>query len=116
MLQVRVNGPHDVRVDDVAPPSPGPLDAVVRIAACGICGSDLSTIKMGGMAGPGPEPLCLGHEVSGTVDWVGAEVSRFRVTRFWVEILWRKNSASARMSSRRSRNGRSSTAPAAMRW
>lgn len=79
MLQVRVHGPHDVRVDDVAPPSPGPLDAVVRIAACGICGSDLSYIKMGGMAGPGPEPLCLGHEMAGVVDWVGADVQRVRV-------------------------------------
>jgi threonine dehydrogenase-like Zn-dependent dehydrogenase len=79
MLQVRVHGPNDVRVDDVAPPSPGPLDAVVRIAACGICGSDLSYIKMGGMAGPGPEPLCLGHEMAGVVDWVGADVQRVRV-------------------------------------
>lgn len=79
MLQVRVHGPDDVRVDEVAPPSPGPRDAVVRIAACGICGSDLSYISMGGMAGPGPEPLCLGHEMAGVVDWVGAEVERVRV-------------------------------------
>jgi threonine dehydrogenase-like Zn-dependent dehydrogenase len=33
---------------------------------------------MGGVAGPGPEPLCLGHEISGTVEWVGPEVSRVR--------------------------------------
>lgn len=79
MLQVRVHGPHDVRVDDIDPPQPGPRDAVVRIAACGICGSDLSYIKMGGMAGPGPEPLCLGHEMAGVVDWVGAEVESVRV-------------------------------------
>lgn len=79
MLQVRVHGPGDVRVDDIDPPEPGPRDAVVRIAACGICGSDLSYIKMGGMAGPGPEPLCLGHEMAGVVDWVGAEVEQVRV-------------------------------------
>ena len=29
MLQVRVHGPDDVRVDEVAPPDPGPDDAVV---------------------------------------------------------------------------------------
>ena len=75
MLQVRVHGPGDVRVDEVAPPDPGPRDAVVRIAACGICGSDLSYIRLGGMAGPGPEPLCLGHEMAGVVDWVGDEVT-----------------------------------------
>jgi threonine dehydrogenase-like Zn-dependent dehydrogenase len=68
-----------VRVDDIDPPQPGPRDAVVRIAACGICGSDLSYIKMGGMAGPGPEPLCLGHEMAGVVDWVGAEVESVRM-------------------------------------
>jgi threonine dehydrogenase-like Zn-dependent dehydrogenase len=79
MLQVRVHGPNDVRVDDIAPPSPGPNDAVVRIAACGICGSDLSYIRLGGMAGPGPEPLCLGHEMAGVVDWVGGEVATVRV-------------------------------------
>ena len=79
MLQVRVHGPGDVRVDEIAEPEPGPADALVRVAACGICGSDLSYIRMGGVAGPGPEPLCLGHEISGTVDWVGPEVTSVRV-------------------------------------
>ena len=79
MLQVRVHGPADVRVDQIAEPEPGPADALVRVAACGICGSDLSYIKMGGVAGPGPEPLCLGHEISGTVDWVGPEVDSVHV-------------------------------------
>ena len=38
MLQVRVHGPGDARVDDVAEPEPGRADVVVRVAACGICG------------------------------------------------------------------------------
>ncbi|MEZ5144587.1 MAG: alcohol dehydrogenase catalytic domain-containing protein [Acidimicrobiales bacterium] len=79
MLQVRVHGPGDVRVDDVPEPDPGPRDAVVRIAACGICGSDLTYITMGGLAGPTGEPMCLGHEMAGTVDWVGDEVTGVRV-------------------------------------
>ena len=79
MLQVRVHGPGDVRVDDVPEPDPGPSDAVVRVAACGICGSDLSYIRLGGLAGPGETPMCLGHEIAGTVDWVGAEVTSVRV-------------------------------------
>lgn len=79
MLQVRVHGPGDVRTDDVAEPEPGPRDALVQVAACGICGSDLSYLRMGGVAGPGPEPLCLGHELAGTVAWVGPEAAGWRV-------------------------------------
>lgn len=74
MLQARVHGPDDVRVDEVPDPDPGPRDVVVRVAACGICGTDLSYIRLGGLAGPGPDPLCLGHEVAGTVEWVGDDV------------------------------------------
>jgi threonine dehydrogenase-like Zn-dependent dehydrogenase len=74
MKQVRVHGPNDVRVDEVEPPRPGPRDALVRVAACGICGSDLSYIQRGGLAGPARTPMCLGHELAGVVEWVGAEV------------------------------------------
>ena len=73
--QVRVHGPGDVRVDDVPPPQPGPRDVVVQVTACGICGSDLSYIKLGGVAGSTGKPMCLGHEMAGVVDWVGAEVT-----------------------------------------
>jgi threonine dehydrogenase-like Zn-dependent dehydrogenase len=72
--QVRVHGPHDVRVDEIDEPRPGERDAVVRIAACGICGSDLKYISMG-FAGPGGAPMPLGHEMSGTVEWVGSVVT-----------------------------------------
>ena len=75
MRQVRVHGPGDVRVDEIEPPRPGPRDAVVRVAACGICGTDLSFIRLGGSKGPGGAPLCLGHEIAGVVEWVGGEVS-----------------------------------------
>jgi (R,R)-butanediol dehydrogenase / meso-butanediol dehydrogenase / diacetyl reductase len=73
--QVRVHGPGDVRLDEVDPPVPGSRDALVEVASSGICGSDLSYIKMGGLAGPSESPMCLGHEISGTVAWVGSEVS-----------------------------------------
>jgi len=69
-----VHGPGDVRVDDVREPEPGPRDAVVRVAACGICGSDLSYIRLGGLAGPTGTPMCLGHEMAGVADWIGREV------------------------------------------
>jgi threonine dehydrogenase-like Zn-dependent dehydrogenase len=73
MRQVRVHGVDDVRVDDVDPPVPGARDVVVEVVACGICGTDLGYIRHGGVAGPGPEPMPLGHELAGVVQWVGRD-------------------------------------------
>jgi (R,R)-butanediol dehydrogenase / meso-butanediol dehydrogenase / diacetyl reductase len=73
--QVRLHGPEDVRLDEVPEPAPGPRDVVVRVAACGICGSDVGYVKLGGIAGPTRRPVPLGHELAGVVEAVGAEVS-----------------------------------------
>jgi threonine dehydrogenase-like Zn-dependent dehydrogenase len=70
--QIRVHGPNDVRLDDLPSPTPGPRDALVRIAACGICGTDVSYVHMGGLTG---KPMALGHEMAGVVEWLGAEVT-----------------------------------------
>ncbi len=75
MRQVNVHGPGDVRLDEVPEPAPGPRDAVVRVAACGICGTDLRYVRLGGLAGPTRRPMPLGHELAGVVDAVGAEVN-----------------------------------------
>jgi threonine dehydrogenase-like Zn-dependent dehydrogenase len=75
MKLARVHGVDDVRLDEVPPQELGPRDAVLKIEACGICGSDLGYIKIGGLAGPGGEPMALGHEYSAIVDRVGSEVS-----------------------------------------
>jgi 2-desacetyl-2-hydroxyethyl bacteriochlorophyllide A dehydrogenase len=74
--QIRVHGPDDVRLDDVVEAEPGPRDAVVRVAACGICGTDLSYIRMGGLGGS--EPMALGHEMAGVVDRVGDDVRQWK--------------------------------------
>ncbi|MDH3707314.1 MAG: alcohol dehydrogenase catalytic domain-containing protein [Acidimicrobiia bacterium] len=78
MLQARIHGPDDVRLDEVPEPRAGSRDAVVRVAECGICGSDLGYIRLGGLIGPGPEPMAIGHELAGVVHQVGEEVERFR--------------------------------------
>jgi 2-desacetyl-2-hydroxyethyl bacteriochlorophyllide A dehydrogenase len=79
MQQVAIHAPHDVRLIDIAKPEPGPNDVVVRVAACGICGSDLSYVAMGGLFVAGGGPMRIGHELSGIVDAVGAAVSSVRV-------------------------------------
>lgn len=78
MKQVRIHAANDVRVDDVTLPEAGPQDAVVRVAACGVCGSDLSFMKMGPFTADG-SPMPLGHEMSGTVESVGSAVSGFAI-------------------------------------
>lgn len=74
MKLVRLHGPDDVRLDEVPEPVPGPRDAVVRVQACGICGSDVGYIAQGGLVGPTAEPMPLGHELSGRIEAAGAEV------------------------------------------
>lgn len=76
MKLARVHGPADVRLDDVPVPQPGARDVVVRVGACGICGSDLGYITAGGLGGS--EPLPIGHEFAGVVEMVGAEVIGFK--------------------------------------
>ncbi|WP_165491763.1 zinc-dependent alcohol dehydrogenase [Egibacter rhizosphaerae] len=60
---------------DVAEPRPSAGDALVRVAACGICGSDLHAAA----SDPGFEwispPVTLGHEFAGVVEAVGPEAS-----------------------------------------
>lgn len=79
MRQARIHGPGDLRVDEVPEPVAGPRDAVVDVAACGVCGTDLSFVTYGAIAGIPGVPMPIGHEVSGTVREVGAEVSRYAV-------------------------------------
>ncbi len=61
---------------DVPLPEPGPGEVRIRVAACGVCRTDLH-VADGELAEP-KLPLVLGHEVVGRVDAVGADVSRFR--------------------------------------
>lgn len=74
MCRVAVHGPNDVRIDQVEPPSPGPDDIVVRVAACGICGTDLGYAKAGQLPVGSSGPIPLGHEFSGIVEAIGSGV------------------------------------------
>ncbi|MBB3048262.1 threonine dehydrogenase-like Zn-dependent dehydrogenase [Litorivivens lipolytica] len=72
MPLVNVHGPDDVRIDQVDIPEPGDDDVLVKVSLCGICGSDLGYIRMGGLGGTQPMPL--GHELVGTVAALGENV------------------------------------------
>src|SRR5713226_144080 len=70
---------EDLRLDAIAVGEPGPGEVRVRIGAGGICGSDLHYYFHGGFGTVRlREPMILGHEVAGTIDAVGAGVTRVR--------------------------------------
>ena len=73
MRAVVIDEPGKVRVGEVPDPAPGPRDVVIKVAACGICGTDLHIID--GEFPPSPYPLVPGHEFAGTVAAVGGEVT-----------------------------------------
>ena len=73
MKLLNIHDVNEVRLDSYQRPAPGPKDVVIKIKACGICGSDLTYIKNGGIPGPG-KPTPLGHEGSGQVILVGDAV------------------------------------------
>jgi L-iditol 2-dehydrogenase len=57
-------------------PAPGAADVLIRVAACGICGSDVHGYD--GSSGRRIPPIVMGHEAAGTVDAVGRAVRSFQ--------------------------------------
>jgi 2-desacetyl-2-hydroxyethyl bacteriochlorophyllide A dehydrogenase len=74
MRAARAEGPGRIAVEEVDRPEPGPGDVVVKIAACGICGSDLHWYHDQMML----PAACPGHEIAGTVAMVGPKVTSLR--------------------------------------
>ena len=78
MRAVVIHAPHDLRVEETsAADEPlGARDVRVRVAAGGICGSDLHYFHNGGFGTVRiREPMTLGHEASGHVEAVGSAVT-----------------------------------------
>ena len=74
-----IHAPHDLRIDDIAPAVMGPDDVTVRVRAGGICGSDLHYFHHGGFGTIRiREAMILGHEIAGTVESVGANVTNVK--------------------------------------
>src|SRR6185295_5348738 len=67
-------GPGDLRVEDLPVPEVGPGEMLVRVEACGVCGTDIKKIRKGLV----PPPRVFGHEISGRVACTGRDVTRFR--------------------------------------
>ena len=76
MLAVVVEKPHEVEVRDIPRPEVGPNEALVRVGACGICGTDVHVIE--GEFPPTKYPIVIGHEFGGEVVEVGRDVVGFK--------------------------------------
>lgn len=72
------NGPQQpLEIKEVETPTPKRGEVLVKVAACGICHTDLHYIDHGVPTFKKP-PLILGHEPSGTVAQLGESVSNFK--------------------------------------
>lgn len=83
------------KVEDVEKPKLGPKDLLIRVKACGICGSDIhfcETDRDSYMLYPGLTrfPCTIGHEFSGVVEGVGEAVRDFDIGNSVTseEMLW----------------------------
>ncbi|HET8523326.1 MAG TPA: alcohol dehydrogenase catalytic domain-containing protein, partial [Thermomicrobiales bacterium] len=72
MRAVIVEKPGVIRIEEASDPEVGPKDVLVKVAACGICGTDLHIID--GEFPPTTYPIIPGHEFGGTVVAIGDEV------------------------------------------
>lgn len=75
MRAVVYHGINDLRVETVPVPAVGPGELLVRIATCGVCGTDLKKIHTGSHSAP----RIFGHEMAGTIVAVGQGMTSYEV-------------------------------------
>lgn len=69
MKTLRLHGSGDLRLHDEPPPVPNENEALVRVTAVGLCGSDLHWVNEGAIGDASlSAPLVLGHEFAGVTD------------------------------------------------
>jgi len=70
-----VKSNSNIEIKDIENQSVGPGDILVKMRACGICGSDVEKV----FGKYGQPSMRLGHEPAGTINEVGSEISNFSV-------------------------------------
>ena len=63
---------HDFEIVELPDPTPGPDELVIRVAACGVCGSDIKAQPFM------PAGIVMGHELGGEIVSVGARAGHWR--------------------------------------
>lgn len=73
MKAVRFYGPGKYQVEDIQKPQISSTDILVKVEACGLCGSDIRTLEFGHRrVSP---PFTIGHEVAGKVIELGSKAN-----------------------------------------
>ena len=67
----------EIAVEDREIPQPGAGEVLLRVMACGVCGTDVHIFEGGKGAGDSPLPIVLGHEFSGVVEKTGPGAEGF---------------------------------------
>src|SRR5690606_10944914 len=86
MKALAYRGPEDLRVEERPEPEPGPGEAVLEVAACGICGTDLR-IAAGQHRAYGDDSAIgriPGHEVAGTIVSAGRDTGLREGTKAFI--------------------------------
>jgi L-iditol 2-dehydrogenase len=73
-----LDAPRKLRAVDIPVPEPGPREVRVKIAYCGICGSDVEAYLRHRPIEALADPPMLGHEPCGVIDKVGEQVGSLR--------------------------------------
>lgn len=68
-------GARDLRTEKVPVPEIGPRELLIKVAACGVCPTDIKKIEYGLL----PAPRIFGHETAGEVVRVGRRLDQFSV-------------------------------------
>ena len=72
MKSAFMTAPETYEIRDIPTPVPGDKEVLIRVRACGICGSDIGLYKMG------MEDRILGHEFSGEIAGLGTNVTGWK--------------------------------------
>lgn len=76
MRALRLEAIGELFVREVEKPVPGPGDLLVRVEACGVCGTDRHLLHG---EFPSKPPVTLGHEFSGIIEAIGPDVAGFSI-------------------------------------
>lgn len=71
-------GKHDLRIEEYQTPRPGTDEVLIRIKACGVCGTDVHIYEGDQGAAEVTPPTILGHEFSGIIEEVGSGVKAYQ--------------------------------------